>query len=171
MTIQLTAIFDCSPERAFKAPILGDATRFLNGYLFQPPVIAFENDQTWGEVGGMRYPITKANIFLEKGILCDDQILERIENDYWKWTIFDFRSPSLFFLNRAVGEWKVKALDDKQSQVWYTYTFYPENPITRILTWLFLQIQWRGMMQKALKGIREQAESDEPFYYEKRDEH
>ena len=31
VSIEITDIFDCSLERAFKAPILGDATKFMKG--------------------------------------------------------------------------------------------------------------------------------------------
>ena len=42
---KISDVFNCSLERAFKAPILGDATKFMRGYLFQPPVTGFEDDK------------------------------------------------------------------------------------------------------------------------------
>ena len=39
---KITDVFECSLDRAFRAPILGDATKFMKGYLFQPPVTGFE---------------------------------------------------------------------------------------------------------------------------------
>ena len=47
VTVYKKSIFSCEIDRAFKAPILGDATRFLNGYLCQPPIIGFENDENF----------------------------------------------------------------------------------------------------------------------------
>ncbi len=100
--------FNCSIERAFKAPILGDARRFMKGYLFQPAVTAFEEDETWGQVNGVRYPVTGGNLLVKKGRLFKDEILERKENELWKWTIYDFKIRSVFLLIKqlANGMWK-----------------------------------------------------------------
>ena len=111
---EISAVFDCSLERAFKAPILGDATKFMKGYLFQPPVTGFEDDQTWGEINGIRYPINDGNLFVNSGRMFKDVILERRENKYWKWTIYDFEFNTLFFIQKAIGEWEVKNLNENK---------------------------------------------------------
>jgi len=84
---KITDVFECSLERAFKAPILGDATKFMKGYLFQPPVTGFGDDKTWGEINGIRYPISEGNLLVKKGRIFKDVILERVENKYWKYQI------------------------------------------------------------------------------------
>jgi hypothetical protein len=165
VTIEITATFHCNVERAFKAPMLGDATRFLNGYLFQPPVQGFEEDETWGQTDGIRYPVTRGNAFLPPGRIFTDKILERKENQYWKWMIYDFQPSMLFFAEKAIGEWHVCEKQDHTVDVRYLYTFYAAHVWTQIFNWLFAQIQWKGMMNKAMKGIRMQAESDEQFVY------
>ena len=87
---KITDVFECSLERAFKAPILGDATKFVKGYLFQPPVTGFGDDKTWGEINGIRYPISKGIFLVKKGRMIIDAIFERVENKYWKWAIYGF---------------------------------------------------------------------------------
>ena len=82
----------------------------MKGYLFQPPVTGFEEDQTWGEINGLRYPINNGNLLVKKGRMFKDVILQRDENKYWKWTIYDFEFKTLFFIERAIGEWEVKKL-------------------------------------------------------------
>ena len=114
---EITDVFNCSLERAFKAPILGDATKFMKGYLFQPPVTGFEDDETWGQINGIRYPINNGNLFVKKGRMFKDVILERTENSYWKWTIYDFEFKSLFFASKAIGEWHVKRLNENNAWV------------------------------------------------------
>ncbi len=163
---EISEIINCSIERAFKAPILGDATQFLDGYFLQPPIVDFQDDDTWGQVQGVQYPVTNGNLLLASGILFTDQILERIENKYWKWTIYDFRPLSLSFLKKAIGEWKVEQLDNNKIAVKYSYTFYPDNKLNYFITILFCRIQWYGMMKKAMKGIKQQAESNLKFIYE-----
>lgn len=108
--VELTDVFSCSLERAFKAPILGDATKFLNGYLFQPPVIGFEEDETWGQINGVRYPLTNGNLWMPKGRIFTDKILERENDKHWTWMVYDFKLPLLFFAEKAIGEWRVNEL-------------------------------------------------------------
>ena len=72
----LTDVFEFSIERAFKALILGDTTKFMKGYLFQPPVTGFEDDKTWGEINGIRYPINSGNFLVKKGRMFKDVSLE-----------------------------------------------------------------------------------------------
>jgi hypothetical protein len=165
--IEITTIFLCSAERAFKCPILGDATKFLTGYLFQPPVIGFEDDTTWGEIGGIRYPITNGNFFMPKGRIFTDTILGREDDKMWKWMIYDFKVPLMFFAEKAIGEWKVIPVSGNKMRVKYSYTFYSKNIFYHLFTVLFVLVQWKGMMKKALRGMSKMAESNEIFVYEK----
>ena len=164
--LEFAETFHTSVERAFKCPILGDATKFLVGYRFQPPVTGFEEDGSWGQVNGIRYPVTNGNLWLPKGRLFKDEILERNENVSWKWTIYDFNIPLMFFAGRAVGEWKVTARETNVTDVYYAYTFYSKNIMYHPFTMLFCRLQWKGMMKKALHGIRQQCESGALFVYE-----
>ena len=166
-TVSFNATFHCSKERAFKAPILGDATKFMTGYRFQPPVVGFEEDDTWGQVNGIRYPVTQGNFWLPKGRIFTDKILERNENESWTWMIYDFNIPLMFFAKKAVGEWRVSVKAPAQITVYYAYTFYSKNMVFHLATLLFCWLQWRGMMQQALQGIEEQAESGKGFVYER----
>ena len=165
--IEIAAIFLCSAERAFKCPILGDATKFLNGYLFQPPVIGFEEDETWGRIGGIRYPVTDGNFFMPQGRIFTDKILERDEGKMWKWMIDDFKVPLMFFAEKAIGEWKVIPVSENKMRVKYSYTFYSKNRFYHLFTVVFVHIQWKGMMKKALMGMSKMAESDEEFIDDK----
>ena len=163
--ISLSDTFHCAKERAFKAPILGDATKFLNGYLFQPPIIAFEEDETWGQINGFRYPFTAGNFWTPKGRLVTDVTLERIENQYWKWMILEFKVPFLFFVDKGIGEWIVEEKHANEIFVKYKYTYFPKHTVYYIVLWLFCQIQVKGLMKQAIKGIRKQAESGDAFVY------
>ena len=166
VSFKINDVFDCSLERAFKAPILGDATKFMKGYLFQPPVTGFEDDKTWGQINGIRYPINNGNLLVKKGRMFKDVILERVENKYWKWTIYDFEFKTLFFISKAIGEWYVEAINENKIEVTYIYTYYSKNRLYCPLTWLLVNIQIRGIMKRAIKGIKEQALSNDPFIYE-----
>lgn len=164
--VELTDVFSCSLERAFKAPILGDATKFLNGYLFQPPVIGFEEDETWGQINGVRYPLTNGNLWMPKGRIFTDKILERENDKHWTWMVYDFKLPLLFFAEKAIGEWRVNELAKNKIAVTYSYSYYSKNIFYHLFTLAFIYIQWKGMMKKAIKGIKQQAEKDVGFLYE-----
>ncbi len=116
----------------------------------------------------MRYPLSAGNWLTPKSNIFTDQILERRENEYWRWTIYDFKMPALFFAKSAVGEWWVAQHPSGGWQVTYRYTFQPSHAIWRPLTWLFVRVQWSGMMRKAMQGIKKQAESRAPYVYETR---
>jgi hypothetical protein len=160
LKVELSDVFKCSIDKAFETPILGDATKFLNGYLFQPPVVGFEDDKTWGEIGGLRYPITNGNLFIRRGRIFTDKIIERNHNKDWKWMIYDFKVPMIWFAEKAIGEWHVYLEKENLVTVKYSYTFYSKSWILHLLTIPFVVIQWKGMMKKALRGIKEQAESN-----------
>ena len=164
--ISFSDTFSCSLQRAYKAPIYGDATRFFTGYRFQPAVTGFLEDDTWGEVGGYRYPTTDGNLFLKPGITFYDVILQKVPNEYWEWAIYDFRSPSLFFLKKCVGTWEVEEQSSQQIHVRFTYQLVPSHWIWTPMCWAFAQVQWRGMIKRAFTGIKAQAESKEVLYYD-----
>jgi len=138
----------------------------MKGYLFQPPVTGFEDDKTWGQIDGIRYPINNGNLLVKKGRMFKDVILVRTENKYWKWTIYDFEFKTLFFIEKAIGEWELKKLEENKVEVIYTYTYYSKKKIFNPLTWLLVNIQIKGIMVRALAGIKQQAQSGEDFVYE-----
>ena len=84
VSFHIKSIFSCDIESAFKAPIQGDATQFLNGYLFQPPIIGFENDENWGLLNSVRYPLIRGNFFIKTHRIFKDKIIEKYNNRYWK---------------------------------------------------------------------------------------
>lgn len=165
--VELTDVFLCSLDLAFKTPILGDATQFLNGYLFQAPVVGFEDDETWGEVGGVRYPVTNGNLFMAKGRIFTDKVISRNENKSWSWMVYDFKLAGMFFAEKAIGEWEVKELGENKIQVKYCYTFYSKNKFYHLFTMMFALVQWKGMMRKALMSMKRLAESNAPLVYPK----
>ena len=161
---KITDVFACSLERAFKAPILGDATKFMKGYLFQPPVTGFEGDKTWGEINGIRYPINNGSFLVKKGRMFKDVILERIENKYWKIEVSNFNYLMLGF-SKFVGEWKTTELERDKILIEYTYTLHSEIVLLYPLHWLFAKIFFKKYMKKVLENIREMIRNNEPYLY------
>lgn len=158
--------FTCSLERAFRAPIHGDATKILVEYGFVPPVKGFVKDETWGVVGGSRIPIMKGNLFVKEGEYGFDEIFEREDNKYWRWGVTKL-GLSLFFATKAQGEWWTTDNQDGNISIKWTYTYFSRNIFMQPITWLFVKIFWRKIMQNGMQGIKKMAEDEEPYIYNK----
>ena len=158
------ATFQCAAERAFYTPILGDATLFLTGYGPIPAIVGFEADDTWGVPGGTRIPISKGNLFSPSGALCLDEVLSREDHAYWKWQVYDFKAWSLFFLERAVGEWTCDPRAQDIEVTW-TYTLVGKHAVYRPLVWLLAKVFWNGLQRKAIRKMKELAEQGAPLSY------
>jgi hypothetical protein len=163
--IENRGVFNCSLQRAFESPILGDATRFLSGYRLQPGVVGFEDDSTWGHAAGVRYPITLGNLFLPRGRLLTDRIVERSEGIRWRWEIFDFRGSVRHLIQRAEACWEVSGHESNRVSVVYSYRYYPSRSVLYPALVLFAKLQLEGMHRKAFREIQAFAESDAPLTY------
>lgn len=78
--IQTTAIYHCSLQRAFKAPILCDVTKVHTGFGLMPKVTGTTNDKDWGRVGAVKNIYAAKSLTFKGGKVSTDKILERIEN-------------------------------------------------------------------------------------------
>lgn len=159
-------VFQCSLRRAFEAPILGDATKFLSGYRLQPGIIGFEDDSTWGQVGGLRYPVTRGNLLVPPGRLLTDRIIDRTEDIHWRWEISCFRGSLRCLIDRASASWEVSAHESGGVNVVYVYRYYPTHPALYTALQMFAKIQLEGMHRKAFREIQRYAESDSPLVYD-----
>ncbi|MCB0639400.1 MAG: hypothetical protein KDC54_22395 [Lewinella sp.] len=164
-TATVEATFNCSLERAFKTPILGDATQFLVGYGPIPAVVKFTDDATWGQVGGTRIPHSAKNLASAGGPIGLDVIYSRNENHYWQWGIAAFYQPSMGFTEFR-GELFFTVIEPEVIRVRWVYNLYSQGPLTYPFHWLFTKLLWRGQMRIAIRRMKAYAESDAPFLYE-----
>ncbi|MDP5169379.1 MAG: hypothetical protein NWR72_03985 [Bacteroidia bacterium] len=163
LTVEET--FSCSLERAFKTPILGDATQFLVGYGVIPAVVAFTDDSTWGKIGGHRIPHSAKNIASKGGEIGIDRIADRKENEYWKWGVTEFRQWSMGFTEFA-GELFFSQNSDNSVAVKWVYTLHSTSPLAYPFHWLFGNIFWKGQMNVGIQRMKSYAESDAAFLYD-----
>lgn len=175
-TFEIESLFDSPLELAYRTPIHGDATKILRGFGPIPPCIRFDEDETWGKEGGTRIPVMKGNWLLKGGRMGLDKVLIREDNKYWKWQVTDFGTWTLFFTNKAVGEWWVEEAPNQNGgrdngslqgiKVKWKYTYHASNTITQPFNWLFVKLFWRVVMKRGMKYIQEMAEKRAPFLYE-----
>ena len=162
---KITSVFNCSLERAFKTPMLCDVTKVHTGFGIMPKVIGVSEDEGWGKPGSSKKIHVAKSISQKGGYASKDNVLERIENKYWKIQVDDFQSWMLGFY-KFVGEWKTSEIEKEKILVEYTYHLYAKNPLLYPFNWIFTKIFWRTYMKRVTENIRNLAYSLEPYQYE-----
>ncbi len=163
-TAKVTAIFNCSLERAFKTPMLCDITKVHTGFGFTPRVTHCTEDEHWGKPGFSKKVFVAKNFVQKGGWASTDTVIERIENQYWKIEVGNFQSWLLSF-NKFVGEWKTTELEPNKILIEYTYTMHSDNPLFYPLNWLFTKTFWTIYMKRLMENIRKMAANNEPYQF------
>lgn len=162
LKIKISTVYKCTLERAFKTPILCDVSKVHTGYGLMPKVLYCTEDENWGQVGSSK-KVHVAKSFTQKGGFASvDNVLERVENDYWKIQVDNFQSWMLGFY-KFVGEWKTTEIEPTLILVEYSYTLYSDNLLFYPLNWLFAKTFWKIYMKRVLENVR-QIVSDNEFY-------
>ena len=165
VVISAKSTFNCSLERAFKTPILGDATKFLVGYGIIPAVVKFTKDNTWGKEGGERIPHSAKSLLSKGGEIGLDKIYTRDENKYWEWGVADFYQWSMGFTEFR-GELFFDEIEKENVKVLWIYTLYSNNVFAYPFHWFFGNMFWKNQMKIGIQKMKEYAESDAIFLYE-----
>lgn len=163
--ISVSAIFECSLERAFKTPMLCDVSKVHTGYGLMPKITGCTDDENWGKPGYIKKVFAGKSLTFKGGEVSTDKVIERVENKYWKIEVSDFKSWMLGF-SKFTGEWQTTELAPGRIQVDYTYTLHAENAFLYPFNWLFAHAFWKTYMKKVLENVREMAYKEEPYLYE-----
>lgn len=163
-SVSVSTIYNCSLERAFKTPMLCNVSKVHTGLLVMPAVTHCTNDENWGQPGSSKKVSVKPSLTQPGGEASIDKVIERIENQYWKIEVSDFKAWMLGF-TKFVGEWRTTELAPNKVQIDYTYTMHCGSPLFYPLAWLFTKTFWRIYMRQVLENIRNMAYSNEPYWY------
>lgn len=163
--IRATAIYNCSLERAFKAPILCDVTKVHTGFGLMPAVTKTTNDENWGKVGSIKNIHAAKSFVFKGGEVATDEIIERIENKFWKVEVGNFKS---WMLNiwKFTFEWTTTEIESNKIQINYDYTIHGKGILLIPFQWLFAKLFYKGYMRQVLENVRKMAEGDELFLYD-----
>ena len=166
MTTRVTVktIYHCSLERAFKTPMLCDVSKVHTGFGVMPKVTHCTEDEFWGKPGSSKKVFVAASPTFAGGESSIDKVLERIENQYWKIEVSDFKSWMLGFY-KFVGEWKTTPIEENKILIEYSYTLYSNVLLLYPLNWLFTHTFWRIYMKRVLENVRIMADNQEPYKY------
>jgi len=163
--VKVSAIYECSLERAFKTAILCDITKIHTGFIIIPKVTHCSDDENWGKIGYSKKVYVAKSLTQKGGWASDDKVIERIENKYWKIEVSNFQSWLLGF-SKFVGEWKTTELETGKVLIEYTYSLYAANAILYPINWVFAKTFWRVYMKRVLENIRKMAYHKEPYLYQ-----
>ena len=154
-----TITINSSIEKTYKAPIYLDVKKIMTGYGPLPKSEGVIDDETWANPKGERIILA----FGKK--LCNERIIERIENKYWKYELTDFTQKSFFFVKKVTGEIWVNTNKKSQCLLTSKYTFDNKNILTFPITFLFVKILWSGLQKKGLKNMKILSENNTKFHY------
>lgn len=163
-SVTVTTIYNCTLERAFKTPMLCDVSKVHTGLGPMPRVTHCTEDASWGQPGSQKKVFAAPSLTFKGGEASSDRVIERIENEYWKIEVSDFKSWMLGF-TKFVGEWRTTPLDSDKILITYTYTLHAGTPWLYPLNWLFTKLFWRVYMKQVLENIRKMIDSEEPYLY------
>jgi hypothetical protein len=121
--VKITTIFNCSLDRAFRTPILCDVTKVHTGYALMPRVTHTTDYKDWGQIGSSKKVFVAKSLTHNGGFGSVDNVIERIENKYWKIEINNFQAWMLGFY-KFVGEWQTTELEKDKILIEYTYTLF-----------------------------------------------
>lgn len=164
-SVTVETIYNCSLERAFKTPMLCDVSKVHTGFIVMPRVTHCTEDADWGKPGSKKKVFAAKSISFKGGEASSDQVIERIENKYWKIEVADFKTAMLGF-TKFVGEWSTTELAPNNIQITYTYTLHSKYALLYPLNWLFAKLFFRTYMKRVLKNIWKMIETKEPYQFD-----
>ena len=163
-SVTVKTIYHCSLERAFKTPMLCDISKVHTGFGLMPKVTHCTEDATWGKPSGSKKVFVAPSPTFAGDESSTDKVIERIENQYWKIEVSDFKSWLLGF-SKFVGEWRTTEIEANKILIEYTYTLHADVIVLYPLNWLFTHTFWRIYMKRVLKNIRQMVDNNEPYQY------
>jgi hypothetical protein len=162
--IKITTTFNCTLERAFRSPMLCDVTKVHTGYGMMPRVTHCKEDENWGKIGSSKKVFVEKSMIHKGGFGSVDNVVERIENKYWKIEINQFQAWMLSF-NKFVGEWQTTEIEKGKILIEYTYTLYSNNVLLYPINWIFTKTFWKKYMKHALENVKQLTIDKEPYLY------
>jgi hypothetical protein len=82
--VNVSTIYECSLERAFKTPMLCDVSKVHTRFGIMPKVTHCTDDENWGKIGSSKKVFVVKSLSQKGGFASVDNVLELIENKYWK---------------------------------------------------------------------------------------
>ena len=121
--VNVSTIYECSLERAFKTPMFCDVSKIHTGFGIMPKVTHTTDDKDWGKPGSCKKVYVAKSITQRGGFASVDNLIERKENQYWIIQVDNFQSWMLSFY-KFVGRWEMKKYELTTHTVYILTIFY-----------------------------------------------
>lgn len=144
--------------------MLCDVSKVHTGYGIMPKVTHCTDDENWGQPGFSKKVYAGKSLTQKGGFASVDTVVNRIENEYWKFEVGEFQSWMLGF-SRFVGEWQTTEIKQNVIAVEYTYTLHSDFVLLYPLNWLFARTFWKTYMKRVLKNVQRMAYNKEAYLY------
>jgi len=145
--------------------MLCDVSKVHTGYGIMPKVTHCTDDENWGKPGNSKKVFVAKSLTQKGGWASVDEVIERVDNTYWKIEVSDFKSWMLGF-SKFVGEWQTTELEGNKVLIEYTYTLHSDSTLLYPLNFLFAKTFWRIYMKRVVENIRKLAYANEPYLYQ-----
>ena len=145
--------------------MLCDISKVHTGYGFIPKVSHCTDDENWGKPGFSKKVFVSKSLTQKGGFSSYDNIIERIENQYWKIELNQFQNP-MFGFSKFTGEWRTTEIEEYKIRIDYTYTLHSDHFLLYPFNWLFTMIIWRKYMKQVLNNIRQMTIVKEPYMFD-----
>jgi hypothetical protein len=144
--------------------MLCDVSKVHTGFGLMPKVIDCTEDKDWGKIGSSKKVFVEKSFTHAGGFGSVDNVIDRIENKYWKIEVNQFQAWMLSF-NQFIGEWQTTEVEKNKIFIEYTYTLYSTNVFLYPINWIFTKTFWRKYMKKVLENVRQITIDKEPYLY------
>jgi hypothetical protein len=163
--VHVKTIYNCSLEKAFKSAMLCDVSKIHTGYGIMPKVTHCTDDENWGKQGSTKKIHVARSLTQKGGWASVDKIIERVENDYWKIEVSEFKAWMLGFY-KFEGTWETVELEKDRIQINYTYILFSKGILLYPFQLLFAKMFWKRYMTRVLENIRQLILNEEPYLFD-----
>ncbi|MEM6927611.1 MAG: SRPBCC family protein [Myxococcota bacterium] len=108
--------------------------------------------ETWSGVG------TRRRVFLSDGSTATEEILAD-ELTHFRYQVFGYTSAAARFVQYGVGEFVLAPLDDRRTQVTWTYKFRPRTVLGQLFLGGWVARNWSPWMEGYLANLKSGAEA------------
>lgn len=124
-----------------------DLSKIFKKTKFLPAVKSSSHVDRWNTPG------QKRTVYLESWDTAQEEILECLKPNFFKYKVSNFTFALKYFCKYAIWEWNMNLKYNKLSIVW-TYTFYPKDfPFLKFVLKIFVKNIWKEYMELSMKNL------------------
>lgn len=151
--ISISQSVSAGAENVFRAATEINARELIRQHGPLPAIIDVSgHDAPWSEVGQARmHKLSDKSSVRE-------ELVAFAPHQTFAYHLSDFTGPFSVLTRDARAEWHFTTTGAAQTQIDWTYIFYPSGPVAEPMLWFFVKLFWPGYLKSALLRVKERAE-------------